>query len=107
LESIELLGKKKIRATVAKEVGMKNPAEETTVRPNRNQITGKLNKPDPTFQLVLHEKEPRLFPHHNQLNLVTTIQPKPETRSPFFGNHFVKIAMKERAAGTRQASRQP
>ena len=28
---------KKIRATVAKEVGMKNPAEETTVRPNQNQ----------------------------------------------------------------------
>jgi hypothetical protein len=27
--------KKKIRATVAKEVGMKNPAEETTVRPNQ------------------------------------------------------------------------
>jgi len=36
---------KKIRATVAKEVGMKNPAEETTVRPNQNQKTnhGKLN----------------------------------------------------------------
>jgi hypothetical protein len=34
--------KKKIRATVAKEVGMKNPAEETTVRPNqtKNQTTG-------------------------------------------------------------------
>jgi hypothetical protein len=32
--------KKKIRATVAKEVGMKNPAEETTVRPNQNQTTG-------------------------------------------------------------------
>jgi hypothetical protein len=29
--------KKKIRATVAKEVGMKNPAEETTVRPNQIQ----------------------------------------------------------------------
>lgn len=29
--------KKKIRATVAKEVGMKNPAEKTTIRPNRNQ----------------------------------------------------------------------
>jgi hypothetical protein len=37
--------KKKIRATVAKEVGMKNPAEETTVRPNQNQITG--NRADP------------------------------------------------------------
>jgi hypothetical protein len=29
---------KKIRATVAKEVGMKNPAEETTIRPNQNRF---------------------------------------------------------------------
>jgi len=29
--------KKTIRATVAKEVGMENPAEETTVSPNQNQ----------------------------------------------------------------------
>jgi hypothetical protein len=27
---------KPIRATAAKEVGMKNPAEKTTVRPNQN-----------------------------------------------------------------------
>jgi hypothetical protein len=66
---------------------MKNPAEETTVRPNRNQTTGKLNQLDPSFQLVLHEKEPQLFPHHNPLNLVMTIQAKPKTGSPFFGNH--------------------
>jgi hypothetical protein len=75
---------------------MKNPAEETTVRPNQNQTKGKLNQPDPTFQLVLHEKEPQLFPHHNQHYLVTTIQPKPKTGSPFFGNHLVKIVMNER-----------
>jgi hypothetical protein len=29
-------GRKPIRATAAKEVGMKNPAEKTTVRPNQN-----------------------------------------------------------------------
>jgi hypothetical protein len=87
--SIELLGKKKIRATVAKEVGMKNPAEETTVRPNQNQKPNhrKLNQSDPVFQLVLYEKEPQLFPDHNHDNLASTIQPKPETGSPFFGNH--------------------
>jgi hypothetical protein len=28
--------KKPVRATAAKEVGMKNPAEKTTVRPNQN-----------------------------------------------------------------------
>jgi hypothetical protein len=107
LASIELSGKKKIRATVAKEVGMKNPAEETTVRPNRNQTTGKLNQPDPTFQLVLHEKEPQHFPHHNAPNLAMTIQPKPETGSPFFGNHLVKIAMKNRPRRGRRAPRHP
>jgi hypothetical protein len=31
--------RKPVRATVAKEVGMKNPAEKTTVRPNQNLKT--------------------------------------------------------------------
>jgi hypothetical protein len=56
--------KKKIRATVAKEVGMKNPAEETTVRPNQIQKSS-CREPDwfdPVSQLVIFEKEPRLFP---------------------------------------------
>src|ERR1039457_1391615 len=45
---------------------MKNPAEETTVRPNQNQTMGKLNQPDPVLQLILYEKEPQLFPHQSQ-----------------------------------------
>jgi hypothetical protein len=32
--------RKPIRATVAKEVGMKDPAEKTTVRPNQNLKPG-------------------------------------------------------------------
>jgi len=40
--------KKTIRATVAKEVGMKNPAEETTVRPNQNQNPNKKEKTEST-----------------------------------------------------------
>jgi hypothetical protein len=64
---------------------MKNPAEETTVRPNQNQTTGKLNQSDPVFQLILYEKEPQLFPNQNHSNLTATIQPKPKTGSPFFG----------------------
>jgi len=32
----DLSPKKAIRATAAKEVGMKNPAEKTAVRPNQN-----------------------------------------------------------------------
>ena len=74
---------------------MKNPAEETTVRPNQNQTIGKLNQPDPFSQLVLHEKEPLLSPYHDHHNLAATIQSKPKTGSPFFGNHLVKIAMKK------------
>ena len=41
---------------------MKNPAEETTVRPNQNQTMGELNQSNPVFQLVLYEKEPQPFP---------------------------------------------
>jgi hypothetical protein len=33
---LDLSIKKAIRATAAKEVGMKNPAEKTAVRPNQN-----------------------------------------------------------------------
>ena len=82
---------------------MKNPAEETTVRPNQNQTT-KLDQPDPVFQLILYEKEPQLFPHQNHSNLTATIQPKPKTGSPFFGIYLVKIAMKNSPMAGRQTT---
>ena len=39
--------------------------------------------------------------NHNfsHTNLATTIQPKPETGSPFFANLFVKIAVNNPVAG--------
>ena len=52
----------------------------------------KLNQSNPVFQLILYEKEPQLFQHQNHSNLTATIQPKPETSSPFFGIYLVKIA---------------
>ena len=83
---------------------MKNPAEETTVRPNQNQTTGKLNQSDPVFQLILYEKEPQLFPNQNHSNLTATIQPKPKTGSPFFVIYLVKIAMKNGPSAGRQTT---
>jgi glutamate-5-semialdehyde dehydrogenase len=47
----------------------------------------------------LHEKEPQLFPHHNHQTTPATIQPNPETISPFFASLFVKIAMKKPLLG--------
>jgi len=84
---------------------MKNPAEETTVRPNQNQKPNqrKLNQPNPVSQLILFEKEPQLFPHQNHCNLTTTIQPNSKTGSPFFGNQLVKIAMQK--PGHQEAGR--
>jgi hypothetical protein len=44
--------------------------------------------------------------NHNfsHTNLKTTIQPKPETGSPFFGIYLVKIAMKNGPSAGRQTT---
>ena len=72
---------------------MKNPAEETTVRPNQNQTKGNRHCSNAIFQLVPHEKEPRFSQYRNDRSRGVTIQPKPETGSPFFANNLVKIAI--------------
>ena len=46
----------------------------------------------------MYEKEPTPPHCHSHNYLDATIQPKPETSSPFFGNHFVKIAIEKMAA---------
>ena len=74
---------------------MKNPAEETTVRPNQTK-----NQTQETESIQF----PNSFcmrKNHNFSHTITTtisqatIQPKPETGSPFFANQLVNIAMKK------------
>src|ERR1017187_10305391 len=74
---------------------MKNPAEETTVRPNQNQTMGKLNQPDPVLQLILYEKEPQLFPHQSQDDYST----KAGNRLSLFWHLFSKNCHEKRPLG--------
>ena len=74
---------------------MENPAEETTVRPNRNQTTR--NQTNLHYMRKIRESQYTSSPH----DLAHSMPPIMESGSPFFGNQFVKIVLAGNGFGER------